>query len=37
MERRNFLKLAATASIASIIPSMAFANNIYGDQKTKNE
>lgn len=37
MERRNFLKLAATASIASVIPSMAFANNIYGDQKTKNE
>lgn len=36
MERRNFLKLAATASIASVIPSMAFANNIYGDQKTKN-
>lgn len=37
MKRRNFLKLAATASVAAMAPAAAFAENIYGDQKTKNE
>lgn len=37
MKRRNFLKLAATASMAAAAPAALFAENIYGDQKAKNE